>query len=95
MPNPSSKRLPNPSVVGKTDRRTKLDNDSELVMRLIGEAIASVEPSSPWQGRVVLGCWAVSHKRAVCNTLTDSGAGEIPTSMRRISPRISDHTYRF
>jgi len=36
----------------------KLDNDADDVMRLIASTIASVEPSSPWEGRVVLGCWA-------------------------------------
>jgi hypothetical protein len=38
----------------------KLDNDAETVMRLIGEAVASVKPSNrPWNERVLLGIWAV------------------------------------
>ncbi|MCJ1390577.1 hypothetical protein MMC18_003437 [Xylographa bjoerkii] len=39
----------------------KVDNDAETVMRLIGETIRSVPPNpqSPWNERVVLGCWAV------------------------------------
>lgn len=51
-----------PFQKGRVDKWAKLDNDSEKVMRLIAETIASVKPSSPWQGRVVLGCWAVSHQ---------------------------------
>ncbi len=37
----------------------KIDNDADDVMRLIASTIAEVKPSSPWEGRVVLGCWAV------------------------------------
>ena len=42
-------------------RRSQVDNDPETLMRLIGETIRSVpaNPQSPWNKRVVLGCWAV------------------------------------
>lgn len=40
----------------------KLDNDSENVMRLIAETLASVYPGTrPWQDRVVLGIWAAKY----------------------------------
>jgi phosphatidylglycerol phospholipase C len=37
----------------------KLDNKADDVMRLIASTVAEVEPSRPWNERVVLGCWAV------------------------------------
>jgi len=40
----------------------KLDNDSENVMRLIAETLASVNPGrNPWQNRIVLGIWAAKY----------------------------------
>lgn len=40
----------------------KLDNDSENVMRLIAETLASVHYGTrPWQSRVVLGIWAAKY----------------------------------
>ncbi|KAK5950342.1 hypothetical protein OHC33_008561 [Knufia fluminis] len=40
----------------------KLDNDSENVMRLIADTLASVDPGrNPWQNRVVLGIWAAKY----------------------------------
>jgi len=39
----------------------KIDNDADDVMRLIASTIAEVKPSSPWEGRVVLGCWAAKY----------------------------------
>lgn len=40
----------------------KLDNDSENVMRLIAETLASTSPGrNPWQQRVVLGIWAAKY----------------------------------
>jgi hypothetical protein len=38
----------------------KLDNDADDIMRLIAATLAEVETSSPWNKRVLLGCWAVS-----------------------------------
>jgi glycerophosphoryl diester phosphodiesterase len=40
----------------------KMDNNTEDVMRLIGETIQSVKPSPsrPWNERIVLGIWSVS-----------------------------------
>ncbi|KAI9813452.1 MAG: hypothetical protein M1827_004127 [Pycnora praestabilis] len=36
----------------------KLDNDADLVMKLIAETIRSVKASrTPWHERIVLGCW--------------------------------------
>jgi len=39
----------------------KLDTNADDVMRLIASTIAEVKPSSPWEGRVVLGCWAAKY----------------------------------
>ncbi|KAF2721910.1 PLC-like phosphodiesterase [Polychaeton citri CBS 116435] len=42
----------------------KLDNDADDIVRLIGETIASVRPSSeqhPWSSRIVLGLWAAKY----------------------------------
>lgn len=41
----------------------QLDNDADDVMRLIGDTVASVQPSPsrPWQSRIVLGCWAAKY----------------------------------
>lgn len=38
----------------------KLDNNDEDIMRRIACTIAEVKPSTPWNQRVVLGCWTVS-----------------------------------
>jgi hypothetical protein len=37
----------------------KLDNNSDDIMRLIAETLAEVEPTKPWEERILLGCWAV------------------------------------
>lgn len=37
----------------------KPDNDADDIVRLIAETIAEVEPSWPWNKRIVLGCWTV------------------------------------
>lgn len=41
----------------------KLDNDSETVMRRIGETIATVHPhpDRPWQERIMMGVWAYKY----------------------------------
>lgn len=41
----------------------QLDNNADDVMRLIGDTIRSVPPSSSrlWQSRIVLGCWAAKY----------------------------------
>ncbi|EOA90461.1 uncharacterized protein SETTUDRAFT_45648 [Exserohilum turcica Et28A] len=41
----------------------KLDNDTDDVMRLIGDTIRSAppSPSRPWSSRIVLGCWAAKY----------------------------------
>jgi phosphatidylglycerol phospholipase C len=38
----------------------KPDNNAEEVMQLIASTLAEVTPSTPWNQRVVLGCWTVS-----------------------------------
>lgn len=38
----------------------KRDNDLDVMMRLIAEALAQVKPTKPWEQRIVLGCWGVS-----------------------------------
>jgi phosphatidylglycerol phospholipase C len=38
----------------------KPDNNAEEVMQLIASTLAEVNPSTPWNQRVVLGCWTVS-----------------------------------
>ena len=49
----------------------KLDNNSDTVMRLISEAIASVpSPSRPWTDRIVLGVWAAKFL-PLCNKYLD------------------------
>jgi len=39
----------------------KLDNNADDIMRLIASTIAEVKPSTPWENRVLLGCWAASY----------------------------------
>lgn len=43
----------------------QIDNDANNIMRLMAKAIedTSPNPRSPWNRRIVLGCWAV---RASC-----------------------------
>ncbi|KFY64419.1 hypothetical protein V497_01705 [Pseudogymnoascus sp. VKM F-4516 (FW-969)] len=36
----------------------KMDNNADDLMRLISETIAEATPSTPWNERIVLGCWA-------------------------------------
>ncbi|KFY04275.1 hypothetical protein O988_00887 [Pseudogymnoascus sp. VKM F-3808] len=36
----------------------KMDNNADDLMRLISETIAEAKPSTPWNERIVLGCWA-------------------------------------
>jgi hypothetical protein len=43
----------------RVNKWRKLDNDAEEIMHLIAQTINEVEPSKAWEGRVVLGCWAV------------------------------------
>ncbi|MCJ1320875.1 hypothetical protein MMC15_006216 [Xylographa vitiligo] len=51
----------------------KVDNDPETLMRLIGETIRSVpaNPQSPWNKRVVLGCWALKYLPLCARYLPD------------------------
>jgi len=37
----------------------KLDDDADDVIRLIAATLADVKPSTPWNQRILLGCWAV------------------------------------
>lgn len=45
----------------KANALVKLDNNPDDIMRLIGSTLAQVKPTKPWNQRIVLGCWAVSH----------------------------------
>ena len=48
----------------------KLDNDSDDVMRLIAETLASVDPGrNAWQSRIVLGIWAAKYLSLCVNYL--------------------------
>lgn len=51
--------LMEPLRKNRIDQWRKLDNNAEDVMRLIASTIAEVKPSKAWEGRVLLGCWAV------------------------------------
>jgi phosphatidylglycerol phospholipase C len=42
----------------------KRDVDADLVIGSIAETLREVKPTSPWNERVMLGCWAVSLKHA-------------------------------
>lgn len=43
----------------RIDERIKLDDNADDVIRLIATTIAEVNPSKPWNQRILLGCWAV------------------------------------
>lgn len=48
-----------------TNKLEQMDNNADDLMRLISETIAEATPSTPWNERIVLGCWAVSSYLAV------------------------------
>lgn len=46
----------------------QIDNDANDIMRLMAKAIedTSPNPRSPWNRRIVLGCWAVRASCGLC-----------------------------
>ena len=76
----------------------KLDNDAESIMQLIAETIASVNPSKPWEQRIVLGCWAVRIPSLRPSThggnVLIKSSGEILTPMHHLPPQLSCYAYR-
>jgi len=39
----------------------KIDDDADEIIKLIASTISEVKPSSPWNGRVVLGVWTMEY----------------------------------
>ncbi|ESZ96859.1 hypothetical protein SBOR_2780 [Sclerotinia borealis F-4128] len=43
------------------DESQKLDNNADQIMSLIASTIKEVEPTRPWNQRILLGCWAAKY----------------------------------
>ncbi len=85
-----------PLKKNRIDEWSKLDNDADDVMRLIAATLAEVQPSRPWNQRVLLGCWAVRVLHLPIHRfikVSDFIPGQAPPYLHEIPTRLLDNTH--